>query len=222
MFTKYEFKRDFQLLGKRQHSSGFSLFELVVFIISVAIIYASAARRFAEFPGEAERVNFLAITIELQTAVNLEIMMGYSLGKFANVEAFAGTNPMDLMLSPPSNYLGALEFVDQSQLPRRSWYFDRQSEELVYLINDNDNVSVIRQGVKSSTDEIRFRIQLEYRLEDIESGLPIELVENGNLISEDNIRRRLNGVTMKPTVPFNWGGVDANALAEDAIVEASG
>ena len=55
-------RRELKLAG----SGGFSLFELVVFIICVAIIYASAANRFSDFPGEAERANFLAVSAQIQ------------------------------------------------------------------------------------------------------------------------------------------------------------
>ena len=194
----------------------------MVFIISVAIIYATAARRFSEFPGEAERANFLAIMIELQTAVNLEVAMGYSLGRYTNIEAFAGSNPMDLLLAPPLNYLGELNLIDESRLPRRNWYFDRQAGELVYLINDNNNVFITRRGVEVPTDQIRFSLQLKYRYEDRNTGLPLKLVEDLSLISDQDRRRRLSGVIMMPTDPFNWGGSDPKSLIQEANPEVSG
>ena len=89
-----------------QKHAGFSLFELVVFIISIAIIYAYATNRFAEFPGQAERANFMAVTTQLQTGVNLEMMMALGSGRVTSLEQFEGVNPMDLMLSAPTNYLG--------------------------------------------------------------------------------------------------------------------
>jgi hypothetical protein len=42
-----------------------------------------------------------------------------------------GTNPIDLLLEPPGNYLGARRSDDPS-LPRRSWYFDADDKLLVY------------------------------------------------------------------------------------------
>ena len=113
-----------------QKAGGFSLFELVVFIILVAIIYATAANRFADFPGQAERANFLAITTQLQTAINLEMMIGLGTGRIRTAERMDGVNPMDLMLQPPSNYIGVFDLIDRERIQRRVWYFDRSREEL--------------------------------------------------------------------------------------------
>jgi type II secretory pathway pseudopilin PulG len=209
-------------MGTIGRSQGFSLFELVVFIVCVAIIYAAAARRFSGFTGEAERANFLAITIELQTAVNLEVMMGANLGRYASIEAFSGANPMDLLLAPPMNYLGAFDSVDSTQFPRRVWYFDKTTEELVYLVNDNEDLSVSVGGVDVTADEIRFKMQIEYRYEDTLTGLPIEVVRNRDSIPEENLRQRFSGILMRPTYPFNWAGSDPNSLIAEAQALAPG
>ncbi len=209
--------------GINSYSRGFSLFELVVFIICVAIIYAAGARRFGEFPGQAERANFLAVTIEIQTAVNLEIMLGYNTGRFSDVTAFEGANPMDLLLVPPRNYLGALAISDSSGLPRRSWYFNTQNGELVYLIEASEDVSVMRNGVSTPTDEIRFRLQVEYVNEDIRSGLPVNILNRADTeVPEDNQRRRVVGIAMLPVLPFNWEGSDPSSLIREANGDVSG
>lgn len=203
--------------GPKRYAGGFSLFELVVFIICVAIIYATAARRFAEFPEQAERANFLSVMIEIQTAVNLEIMLGYNSGRFTNIEAFAGANPMDLLLAPPRNYLGAFDGSNQNELPRRSWYFNTETRELIYLVADSDNVFVARNGVFSPADEIRFQLQVKYRYEDMNSGLPVEVIDQTDApIPESQLKRRIAGVTMLPVFPFNWEGADPEAMIEEA------
>lgn len=203
-------------LSNPSKARGFSLFELVVFIICVAIIYAAAARRFAGFSGEAERANFMAITIELQTAIKLEVMMGVNLGRYTTIEAFSGANPMGLLLAPPMNYLGAFDIVDSTQFPRRVWYFDKATEELVYLVNDNEDLSVNVGGVNVIADEIRFKMQIEYRYEDKLTGLPLEVVRNRDAIPEENLRRKISGILMKPKYPFNWSGSDPNSLIAEA------
>lgn len=205
------------ILVNYQKAKGFSLFELVVFIISVAIIYATAANRFAEFPSQAERANFLAITTQLQSAVNLEMLLGIGTGRISSAKALDGINPMDLMLQPPSNYIGEFDLVDRDRVQRRSWYYDRLRGELVYLINDSDGVYLLLNGVDVPTDEIRFRITVEYVEEDRVSGLPVEIVEvDGNIVPPEDQRTRLRGVLLKPIFPYRWGEAATNTLIEEA------
>ena len=206
-----------------QKAEGFSLFELVVFIILVAIIYATAAIRFADFPGQAERANFMAITTQLQTAVNLEMMIGLGTGRIRSAEKMDGVNPMDLMLQPPSNYIGVFDLIDRERIQRRVWYFDRPRQELVYLVNDTTGVYLVSDGIEVPTDEIRFRIMVEYGEEDIRSGLPVEIAENdGSIVPPENRRTRLRGVLLRPVFPYKWGGADADTLIVEATNEFSG
>ncbi|MFM1897480.1 MAG: hypothetical protein RLZZ385_2554 [Pseudomonadota bacterium] len=183
-----------------QQCDGFSLFELVVFIICVAIIYASASNRFADFPGEAERANFLAVTAQIQAAVNLELMMGMVERNGRGMEEYQSANPMDFLLEAPSNYLGEFFTPNVASLPKRSWYFDQQTRELVYLINDAEDVYLVQNGVQVPTTEIRFHIELEYRGE----GLATISVTNAEQLAA-NRGRRLAGMVLRPVTPYVWG-----------------
>jgi len=49
------------------------------------------------------------------------------------IEKEVSLNPVDLLARPPENYLGALYAPDPESLPPRSWYYDRQSGDLVYV-----------------------------------------------------------------------------------------
>lgn len=200
-------------------SGGFSLFELVVFIICVAIVYAVAANRFAEFPEAAERANFFAVTTEIQTGVNLELLLGLIGGSSQRLANYEDSNPMDFLLQAPSNYLGAFDFVDTDRLTRRSWYFDRQQGELVYLVNNSDNVFLLANGSQLPTDEIRFKIEMRY-LGDRRGETSFS--ENEAIGSGDNNQnRRLSGMILTPVVPYHWGA-SALALPEVTISQVSG
>jgi len=204
------------------HSGGFSLFELVVFIISVAIIYAYAANRFAEFPAQAERANFMAVTTQLQSGVNLEMMMALGTGRITSLEQFEGVNPMDLMLQAPTNYLGVVSSTQASELPRRSWYFDPMTEELVYLINDTNGAYLVINGAAYPTDEIRLKLVSDYSEVDRLSGLPVHIAErDGSEVPEENIKRRLNGIVLRPTTPYQWQGDSEEALMAAVSAENS-
>lgn len=191
--------QDTHLKRQPSKSAGFSIFELVVFIITTAIIYAYAANQFSSFPGEAERANFLAVSTQIQTGVNMEMMFG--LKAFSgSAEGYEGANPMDLMLEPPSNYLGAFPAVDLSTMPRRSWYFDSSNQELVYLVNDASNVYLMQNGAGVPSNEIRFKITADYSQVDAGSGIPVGI---GGLQSQS--KQRFNGMVFRPSIPYQWG-----------------
>lgn len=188
------------------HNRGFSLFELVVFILTVSIIYAAAARRFAEFPGEAERANFLSTVNQIQVGINLELFLYLTRGQAAQLHELVGVNPMELLLEPPSNYLGAFSDPAGRQLDRRSWYFDLVRKELVYLINDNSDVNVLIDGAREPTDELRFAVRLAYR-NPSEQDAPETA---GTIVSKTP-----SGALFEPVLPFEWNTEILDSVAAD-------
>jgi hypothetical protein len=204
-----------------QRDGGFSLFEFVVFIIVVAIVYAVAANRFSAFPGAAERANFLAVTTQLKSSINLELMRGVSSGRQQSLKNFEASNPMELLLEAPSNYIGAFDLVDKSRLAKRIWYFDRSSNELVYLISDSENTFRVQNELKIPTDELRFKLELVYRYEDSSTGLTLDFEGDSDAgLVQDNIEKRLSGLLLTPVFPYEWGGPSLS-LPDATISDAS-
>jgi type II secretory pathway pseudopilin PulG len=195
-------------LASRKKSGGFSLFELVVFIISVAIIYAVAANRFSKFPEAAERANFLAVTTQIQAGVSLESTLGVAASGAQDMSKYIGANPMEMLLSPPRNYLGAFNLANSNELPRRSWYFDLRRDELVYLVNDSENVYFLLDGEQIPTDEIRFEITVNYRYENMHTGAVIANFDelDAQKYRDGDYKRRFSGVLMQPVTPYQWSG----------------
>jgi len=170
---------------KRQR--GFSLFELIAYILIVSITFSFAFNRFADFPGEAERANFTSIMMQLKSGVTLQMMSGIASGKWQELAALEGSNPMDLMLETPANYVGELGPIDVTQLPRRIWYFDATTGELVYLANNAENLYAVADGQTQPTDHVRLRITMKYN---------------------DEARRDWSGLTLDPVIPFVWETVE--------------
>jgi len=205
-----------------EKNRGFSLFELVAFIISVAIIYAYAANRFAEFPAQAERASFIAVITQLQTGINLELISAVTKGNIAAAEFLEDINPMDLMLLPPSNYLGAFSGAPSSELPRRSWYFDNASNELVYLVSDNRGVYLSSNGQQIPVDEIRFSVVPDYGEVDLQSGLDVKIASRLEPIPQERRRSRLNGAVLRPVTPFSWEELGAEQMLSEALADSGG
>ena len=208
-----------------RHSGGFSLFELVAFIIVSAIIYSVAVNRFSEFPAAAERANFQAVLTQVQTGVSLETMLGLSTGSIRSMQDYIGLNPMDLLLKPPSNYLGAFDALNVAETQRRSWYFDNRTRELVYLVNASENVFLLQNSIAVPTDELRFGIVMTYRdpvtLKNVTSD-ELEALNEERGRSEglepveiEQLKARTSGVVLRPVTPYRWEGYED--LAQDYI-----
>jgi general secretion pathway protein G len=173
------------------------MFELIVYLLVSSILFATLVNRYREFPGEAERANFTAILAQMRTGVNLQMMDMIASADFGRGEELAGSNPMDLMLQPPSNYVGSFASVDINTMPRRVWYFDRSRGELVYLADDSQNLYVERNGASQPDAHIRFRIT-NVQAADAPAG------------------QGWQGLTLAPVEPYQWRRVpiDIQAIAE--------
>ena len=201
-----------------RHSLGFSVFELVAFVILASIVYAGAVNRFAQFPGQAERANFLAISTQLKSAINVEMMLGVGTGRISSPERLVGANPMDLMLEPPSNYLGAFNQLNTAGMERRVWYFDNSTRELVYLASDPTGLFLIVNGTAVPANEVRFRIQAIYSAHEAGSGLPVNALANAGAPVGAQVQG-FDGIALRPTVPFIWNQVNPDALIDQALAE---
>ena len=187
--------------------SGFSLFELIVFVLSVAIIYSYAAQRFNGYPGEAEKANFITVRSQLQNSITLYTFTAQlNGGRDALIATLEGGNPMSLMLRPPRNYLGEFERYTLNDLPRRSWFFDMNTSELVYLIGSGEGVIKFEDGRAVPAHEIRLHIKAEYGLVEKSTGLPIDMVtQAGRNVETAAIERKFLGLVLTESVSYAWG-----------------
>ena len=197
-------------------SEGFSLFELIVYILLVSTVFSVSMRRFSDFPGEAERANFLAITGQIKAAVNIQMMNAIAGGNWDRLGVLENSNPMDLMLETPSNYAGAFNFVDEQTMPGRTWYFDSTNGQLVYLANDSSHLYSSQGDGSSSLSSIRFRIAQRYAGDTRGStaGLGID-VGTVTGLNDPSLRssgggegggggRKWQGLVLEEVTPFHW------------------
>lgn len=171
-------------LVRKGRQSGFSLFELIVYMLIASIMFATAFNRYRAYPAEAERANFMAVLGQLKTGVNLRMIVAVTSGSVTARTALAGSNPMDFMLQTPGNYVGAFSTVDERQLPRRTWYFNSSLGELVYLADRADNLFALSPAGRTPTNRIRLHIV--------------------DIFDETSVGSRWQGVSLEAVEPYEW------------------
>lgn len=186
--------------SRPQRAGGFTLFEMVVVICSIAILYMIAEQRINDLPAAAERANFQGVLEQLKTGVTLAMVSGVAQGRTGGNNGLAGTNPMYLMLETPSNYLGEMAEVTDAVRRRNAWYFETDTGQLVYVVGGNSiqDVLVTIAAVPVNLGQIRFRIENLYRVGD---GA---LVHGSQL--PPGAAGSWQGVQLVPVYEFSWEG----------------
>ena len=134
---------------------GFTLIELLVVVCVVAVLFGIALDRLLRYQELAERAaleqNLAAINVALTSKFAALIVAG----RGDSIAQEVGANPVNFLVRPPENYLG--EWYAPPEPPtRRSWYFDRQSGDLVYVPNRSRYLAISGQPA----DRLRFSIVL--------------------------------------------------------------
>ncbi len=68
------------------------------------------------------------------------------------------TNPLDLFLQKPNNYLGEIKDI-QSIKEKGVWYFDKSDKSLSYIVSYPENFQTSVKGIKRT----RHQLQLVYK-----------------------------------------------------------
>jgi hypothetical protein len=180
-------------------AAGFTLFEMVVTICTIAILYMIAEQRINDLPAAAERASFQGVLEQIKTGVTLAMVSNMARGSAGATQGLEGTNPMDYLLEKPSNYLGELAVVDDTLRRRNAWYFERRSGDLVYVVGGNsiDDVLVTIAGMQVNMGQIRFRIENLY---DSGQGGVI----TGSRLANPAAAGRWQGVQLVPVHEFSW------------------
>lgn len=135
---------------------GFTLIELVVVICVVALLMGVALDRLLRYQELGERTAMEQNIAVINVALTMKFAALMAAGRGPAIEKEVGANPVDLLARPPQNYLGALYAPEPASLPRGSWYFDRESGDLVYVPSRHRFLS----APPDAASGLRFRISL--------------------------------------------------------------
>jgi len=172
------------LQGRAQalaRARGFTLIELLVVVWVVALLFGVGLERLLRYQELAERTAVEQNLAAINVALTSKFAALIAAGRGELIEREVGANPVDLLARPPENYLGELYSAPEPPTPR-SWYYDRQSGDLVYVANRNRYLAVSGQPV----ERLRFSIVLS----------PASPQESGI--------RELRQPFIQPRLPYMW------------------
>ena len=176
----------FQGCRKPPHD-GFSLLELVVVIVIISVLLVLAISRLLALQVDAERVTMESVAGIVRSAIGMKVAESIVKSKVADLRAYEGSNPMDLLAEPPRNYLGELDGVDPASLDDGNWYFDKRAKVLVYLVRNKGFFT----GGEPNPPRARFAMRLVYS------------DTNGNGRFDQGIDE-IQGLRLSPMEPYSW------------------
>lgn len=149
-------------------SRGFSLLELAVCTVVVAVLIGVLLQRLLDYRERAELAAVEQLAGVLRTALVLKVGQLQARGKESEIALLAGRNPIELLAEKPRNYAGEFFTPAPGQVEPGNWYFDLRTKTLVYLISKE------KKFPYGTTKRISFKVELS-RLPTIpakQSGTP--------------------------------------------------
>lgn len=113
----------------RRRQSGFTLFELVVVIILVAVLGGVALDRFYLYQEMAEAESAKRDLSMLKTALNIRSAELISANRWDELQRLPQQNPFDLLEERPANYGGLWSGEERPG----HWYFDPGARTVTYV-----------------------------------------------------------------------------------------
>lgn len=114
---------------------GVTQLEFVIVVILLSLLMWVALDRLLPLRGQAEKALVLENQGVLQAALGHTVAHRVMTRGLASLPALAGSNPMELMATPPPGYQGSLPTLDTNTLPAGAWAFDQSRGVLVYRLN---------------------------------------------------------------------------------------
>ncbi len=147
------------LKANLQNESGFTLLEMVIVIILIAILASIALERFWSLRVAAERVAIQQVVGNIRSALGMEVARYALDNRLTELNQLDGSNPMLLLAQQPTGYLGEIVF-DPAKIAAGSWYFDTAAKTLNYHVNFKENID---DPVDKAFPRIHWRISLVYQ-----------------------------------------------------------
>ena len=131
------------------------MLELVVVVALIGTLIAVAVIRLLPYVDEAERVAVLRVEGQLRSSLMMEAAKRVVRGQSASLSDLEGSNPIKFLLEPPKNYVGERQMREIEEMPTRRWYFEKDSQRLVYRLGEPFGLSVHDESLQDPAFEVR-------------------------------------------------------------------
>ena len=164
---------------------GFTLFELIIVIILVALFAGVLLGRFRFYQEAAEKAAMEQTAGAIRGAINIRLAALIARGKTQDIARLAGINPVNLLSEKPPNYAGEYYGIAAGDIAPGSWYYDLRDRQLVYLVRGAHFIPD-----KNGNKRVSYRMTLVY--------------DDGFSGTHDAARREVAGVILKEVTPYVW------------------
>ncbi|MBI5658353.1 MAG: prepilin-type N-terminal cleavage/methylation domain-containing protein [Nitrosomonadales bacterium] len=164
---------------------GFTLIELVIVIVIVAILAGTLLNRVWFYQEQAEKAAMVEVAGAIQTALVLKYGRLMARGTEAEATALATDNPMNWLAKQPANYSGEYYDPTPRSVAPGNWMFDLKTRELVYVVGRAEYFVADKGGQRW----IRYRVNLLHEPARETTGR-----NSGGLA----------GVLFEPVEPYRW------------------
>jgi prepilin-type N-terminal cleavage/methylation domain-containing protein len=174
------------LSRSKSRSAGFTLFELIIVIILVAVFAGVLLGRFQMYQEAAEKAAMEQTAGAIRSALNIQLAALIARGRAGDIPRLAALNPVTLLAEKQRNYVGEYYDVAGSDIAPGSWYYDLKSRQLVYLVDRGTHFVPDKSGRKW----VRYRVGLVYNDAVSPAG--------------DASDREIAGITFTEVEPYIW------------------
>lgn len=172
---------------RRFYSAGFTLFELIIVIILVAVFSGILFGRFLNYQELAEKVAMEQTAGAVRSALNLQVARLITQGRMDDISKIETVNPMKFMTDQQKNYVGEIYEASLDNIPAGSWYYDLKRRELVYLVHRGEHFASGGDGLK----RVRYKVGVVYNEELFREAAAVT-------------KKELGGVVLKEVDPYAW------------------
>ena len=176
---------------RKQIGTGFTLIELAVVVVIVAVLATALLKRVIFYQEQAEKVAMEQTLGIVRSALHLQIANLLVKGDTDGIARLADQNPMTWLSEKPSNYLGEYYTPKTGMIAPGNWYYDLHSKNLIYLVNNSEHLHTAAGEGK----QIRYRAKL---VKDV-AGIP-DANPGGPAVAQE----KLAGVILEPVVAYRW------------------
>ena len=119
---------------KSPKALGFTLLELVIVVIIVAILATFSLDRLFWYQGQAEKSNMEYTATMIKSGLWMGAASLMMADRNAEIPALAQRNPINLLAQKPDNYLGEFDGTNIAGLKRGNWFYDTAKQQVVYIV----------------------------------------------------------------------------------------